>query len=112
MHELMQDFRFTLRTLRKSGGLVCVVALSLGIGIGANTAVFSIANALFLKPLPYPHPEQLAILWLRSPGIGIPQDWPSPGEYMDIVNQNHVFQQTAAVVRAARIDPIAALRWE
>lgn len=95
MLELVHDFRFTLRTLRKSGGLILVVLLSLGIGIGANTAIFSVANALFLKSLPYPHPEQLAILWLRSPGIGIPQDWPSPGEYMDVVNQNHVFRQTA-----------------
>ncbi len=95
MSELMQDFRYALRTLRKSPALILVVAISLGIGIGANTALFSVANALFLRPLPYPHPDRLTILWLRSPGIGIPQDWPSPGEYIDIVTQNHVFAATA-----------------
>ncbi len=98
MSEILQDFRFALRTLRRSPVLILVVILSLGIGIGANTAVFSVANALFLRPLPYPHPERLAILWLRSPGIGIPQDWPSPGEYMDIVAQNQVFEQTALAI--------------
>jgi predicted permease len=98
MSEILQDFRFALRTLRRSPVLILVVILSLGIGIGANTAVFSVANALLLRPLPYPHPERLAILWLRSPGIGIPQDWPSPGEYMDIVAQNQVFEQTALAI--------------
>ncbi len=103
MSQLSQDFRFSLRMLRKSPGLITVVALSLGIGIGANTAAFSVANALFLRPLPYPHPDRLAILWLRSPGIGIPQDWPSPGEYIDIVNQNHVFDQTAIAIGDTRV---------
>jgi predicted permease len=98
MPEILQDFRFALRTLRRSPVLILVVILSLGIGIGANTAVFSVANALFLRPLPYPDPDRLAILWLRSPGIGIPQDWPSPGEYMDIVAQNQVFEQTALAI--------------
>jgi predicted permease len=50
-------------------------------------------NALLLKPLPYPEPDRLAILWLRSPGIGIPQDWPSPGQYMDIKAENHSFDE-------------------
>src|SRR5271169_446534 len=93
MSEILQDFLFAFRTLRRSPVLILVVIFSLGIGIGANTAVFSVANALFLRPLPYPHPDRLAILWLRSPGIGIPQDWPSPGEYMDIKNENHSFDE-------------------
>ncbi len=98
MAEILQDFRFALRTLSRSPLLVLVVILSLGIGIGANSAVFSVANALFLRPLPYPDPDRLAILWLRSPGIGIPQDWPSPGEYIDIVTQNQVFERTALAI--------------
>jgi hypothetical protein len=48
-----------------------------------------VANALFLKPLPYSGPSRLTVLWLRSPGIGIPQDWPSPGQYIDILTQYH-----------------------
>ena len=72
-----QDLRYGARMLRKNPGLTLVMVLSLGIGIGANTAVFSVTSALLLKPLRYPDPGRLAILWLRSPGIGIPQDWPS-----------------------------------
>ncbi len=48
-------------------------------------------NALLLKPLPYPDADRLAVLWLRSPGINIPQDWPSPGQYLDVQQQNHSF---------------------
>jgi predicted permease len=84
-----------MRVLAKSPGLTLVIVLSLGIGIGANTAVFSVADALLLKPLPYPEPDRLAILWLRSPGIGIPEDWPSPGQYLDIQQGNHSFAQMA-----------------
>ena len=74
-----QDLRYALRTFKRTAGLTVVIVASLAIGIGANTAVFSVVNALLLKPLPYPDPDRLAVLWLRSPGINIPQDWPSPG---------------------------------
>ena len=89
------DFRYALRSLGRSRGLAAVILLSLALGIGANTAIFSVANALFLKPLPYSDPDRLAVLWLRAPGIGIPQDWPSPGEYIDILTQNHSFSEIA-----------------
>ena len=95
---LRQDVRYGLRMLRKNLGLTCLILLSLAIGIGANTALFSITNTLLLKPLPYPQPDRLSLLWLRSPGIGIPQDWPSPGQYHDIRTQNHVFDQTAILI--------------
>jgi len=68
-----------LRTLRRSPGVALVIVASLAIGIGANTAIFSVVNAVMLAPLPYPDPGRLVVLWLRSPGINIPQDWPSPG---------------------------------
>jgi hypothetical protein len=93
MSLIFQDLRYAVRTLRKNFGLTAVIVLSLAIGIGANTAIFSVVNALLLKPLPYPEPDRLAILWLRSPGIGIPQDWPSPGQYMDIKAENHSFDE-------------------
>ena len=93
MRQFWQDIRYGLRLLGKNPGSTLVIVLSLAVGIGANTAVFSVADALLLKPFPYPQPERLAVLWLRSPGLGIPQDWPSPGQYLDIVQQNHVFEE-------------------
>jgi predicted permease len=93
MHPLWQDFRYALRMLRKSPGMTIVIVLSLAIGIGANSAVFSVVDALMLRPLPYPLPERLAAIWLHSPGIGIFRDWPSPGQYIDIQNENHSFAE-------------------
>jgi predicted permease len=97
VEDLLQDLRYAMRSFAKTPGLTALIVLSLAIGIGANTAIFSVTSTLLLKPLPYPTPERLAILWLRSPGIGIPQDWPSPGQYHDIVTQNSVFEDTALV---------------
>jgi predicted permease len=93
MHPLWQDFRYALRMLRKSPGMTIVIVLSLAIGIGANSAVFSVVDALMLRPLPYPQPELLAAICLHSPGIGIFRDWPSPGQYIDIQNENHSFAE-------------------
>jgi predicted permease len=93
MAAFMQDVRYAVRTLRRSAGVTLVIVASLAIGIGANTAIFSVVNALLLEPLPYPEPDRLAVLWLRSPGINIPQDWPSPGQYIDIRSENRSFEE-------------------
>jgi predicted permease len=93
MRPWLQDLRYALRMLRKTPGLTAVMVLSLAIGIGANSAVFSVVDALLLRPLPYPQPERLAAIWLHSPGIGIFRDWPSPGQYVDIRNENHSFEE-------------------
>ena len=93
MTDFLQDIRYALRTFKRSAGLTFVVVASLAIGIGANTAVFSVVNALLLKPLPYPEPDRLTVLWLRSPGINIPQDWPSPGQFIDVKNENRSFSE-------------------
>src|SRR5215208_5618497 len=95
MTDFLQDIRYALRSFRRTAGLTFVVVASLAIGIGANTAIFSVVNALLLKPLPFPEPDRLAVLWLRSPGINIPQDWPSPGQYMDIRSENRSFESIA-----------------
>src|SRR5229473_1462508 len=95
MHTLFQDLRYALRTLRKNMMLTLVIVASLGIGIGANSAIFSVVDALLLRPLPYPEPDRLAAVWLHSPGIGILRDWPSPGEFLDVQKENHSFEQMA-----------------
>jgi predicted permease len=92
MRDLLEDLRYASRTLRRSWALTLVIVASLAIGIGANSAIFSVVNALLLKPLPYPEPDRLVVLWLRSPGINIPQDWPSPGYYLDIQKENRSFE--------------------
>jgi hypothetical protein len=78
MHTLAQDFRYAWRMLRKNWLSTLVILASLGVGIGANSAVFSVVDALLLRPLPYPQAERLAAVWLHSPAIGIFRDWPSP----------------------------------
>jgi predicted permease len=93
MQSFLQNLRYALRTLRRSPGATFVIIASLSLGIGANTAVFSVVNALLLQPLPYPDANRLVVLWLRSPGINIPQDWPSPGQYVDIQTENRSFAE-------------------
>ncbi len=117
MNILPPDFRHAWRLLSKERGLTLVVVLSLGIGIGANSAIFSVVDALLLRPLPYPQPERLANVWLHSPGIGIFRDWPSPGQYIDIRNENHSFEemsiaQLRTVILTGRDQPerIAGIR--
>ena len=72
--------------------------MSLAIGIGATAAVFSIANALLLRPLPYKDPDRLVILWNRSPGLGITEDWFSTAQYFDIKNGHHGLEQVAIAI--------------
>jgi len=95
MHTLVQDFRYAWRMLRKNWLSTLVILASLGVGIGANSAVFSVVDALLLRPLPYPQAERLAAVWLHSPAIGIFRDWPSPGQFIDIQNENHSFEEMA-----------------
>ena len=91
--QLFQDFRYALRMQWKTPVVTVAIVLSLAIGIGANSAVFSVVDALLLRPLPYPQPGRLVAIWLHSPGIGIFRDWPSPGQYVDIRNENHSFEE-------------------
>jgi len=96
---MLQDLLYALRMLRRNLGLTTVVVLSLAIGIGANSAIFSVVDALLLRPLPFPQPERLANIWLHSPGLGIFRDWPSPGQYLDIRNENHSFEELVSCLR-------------
>src|SRR5580698_2194995 len=113
---MLSDIRYALRGFRRAPLFALVAILSLAIGIGANSAIFSVVNALLLRPLPYPDPDRLAVLWLRSPGINIPQDWPSPGEYIDLQTQNHSFEEmsisrgdTGTLVLQDQSEPVEAL---
>jgi predicted permease len=98
MGTLIQDVRYALRGLAKAPGFAVVALLSLAIGIGANTAIFSIVNTLLLRPLPYKDANRLAILWNRSPGLGITEDWFSTAQYFDIKTGHHGFEDVAIAI--------------
>jgi predicted permease len=98
MSTLARDLRYALRAFAKSPGFTAAAILSLAIGIGANTAIFSITSALLLRPLPYKDADRLVILWNTSPGLGITQDWFSTAQYFDIKNGHHGFEQVALAI--------------
>ncbi|HEY2017430.1 MAG TPA: ABC transporter permease [Bryobacteraceae bacterium] len=92
---LWQDFRFGLRLLRKSPGFAVSAVTALALGIGANAAIFSIVNAVLLRPLPYPHSERLGILWENSPGQGWQRIEPSGPDFVDFKRQNTSLEEMA-----------------
>jgi predicted permease len=98
VNSLLQDLRYAVRAFLKNPGFTCVVIFSLAVGIGANTAIFSIANALLLHPLPYKDSNRFVILWNRSPGLGITQDWFSTAQYFDIKSSHDGFDQLAIAI--------------
>ena len=96
----LRELRQALRGLARRPGFAASVVLSLALGIGANAAVFSVASALLLRPLPYPDPERLVILWNRSPGLGIAEDWFSTAQYFDIRAGHPGFEELAIAIGA------------
>jgi predicted permease len=96
----LADVRHAVRALRARPGFALSVVLSLALGIGANAAVFSVASALLLRPLPYPDAERLVILWNRSPGLGIAEDWFSTAQYFDIRQSRAGFDELAIAIGA------------
>src|SRR5687768_7174885 len=96
----MTPLRQLTRALRKSPGFTAAAVISLALGIGANTALFSVSAGLLLRPLPYLEPEGLAILWNRSPGLGITEDWFSTAQYFDIREGQNAFSDVAIAIGA------------
>jgi len=80
---VLQDLRFALRTLRGSPGFSIIVMATLGLGIGINTAIFTVVNGVFLRPLPYPDPDRVMTVWETNPQLDIAQDGVSAGTYRD-----------------------------
>lgn len=100
MSGLGRELARALFALLRSPGFTAAVVLSLALGIGANAAVYSVASALLLKPLPYADAERLVILWNRSPGLGIEEDWFSTAQYFDIRAAHRGFEELAIAIGA------------
>ncbi|MEP7343281.1 MAG: ABC transporter permease [Acidobacteriota bacterium] len=97
METLWQDLRFGLRMLLSKPGFTLIAVLSLALGIGANTAIFSLVDAVLLRPLPFHEPERLVIVWEDAAKIGFPRNTPAPANYADWKAQNQVFEDMAAL---------------
>ena len=90
--ELKQDLRIGFRMLRRSPAFAIVAVLTLAIGIGANTAIFSVARSVLLRPLPYPNPEQLVQVWTDHRALGRPEpEWLAPPDFVDLRDGNRTF---------------------
>src|SRR6185436_1206646 len=98
MNGLLQDLRFAVRSFGLNPGFTVAALLSIAIGVGANSSIFSVASALLLRPLPYPDADRLAILWSRSPGLGIAEDWFSTAQYFDIKRGHRGFEEVAIAI--------------
>jgi len=96
MQTLRHDLVYALRTLAKSPGYAAVTILTLALGIGANTAIFSVVNGVLLKPLAYPRPDRLLFITSTFPRLGFDRFWVSIPEWAEFKERNHSFQGVAA----------------
>ena len=97
MDAILQDLRYGLRMLLKNPGFAAVAVLALALGIGANTAIFSVVNAVLLRPLPFPDPDRLTMVVSVNPAKGFPKFPASPPDFIDWRAQSRVFEEMAAV---------------
>ncbi|MDX6613047.1 MAG: putative transport system permease protein [Blastocatellia bacterium] len=97
MDNLIKDIRYGIRSLLKRPGFAAIAILTLALGIGANTAIFSVVNAVLLRPLPFADPDRLVMIWEDASFAGFARNTPAPANYVDVKNQNQVFSDMAAM---------------
>ncbi|HTG16618.1 MAG TPA: ABC transporter permease, partial [Blastocatellia bacterium] len=95
MTTLLQDFRYGFRMLIKNPGFALIAVVTLALGIGANTAIFSVVNAVLLRPLPYKDVDRIVTVWENNIRSGKKEDGASPANFLDWRDQNQVFELLA-----------------
>jgi len=96
IEDVWQDLRYGARSLRKNPSFTLIALVTLALGIGANTAIFSVVNAVLLKPLPYPDPQKLAMVYSTTPQAGNGKVPLCDADFVDWKNQNQIFENVAA----------------
>jgi putative ABC transport system permease protein len=96
MDWISADVRYGLRSLMKRPGATSIALLTLALGIGVNTAIFSAVDSILLRPLPFKDPDRLVSVWEQSPALGIQQNQAAPANFFDLRNQSQVFEALGA----------------
>ena len=96
MTNLNQDIRYAARMLVKKPSFTIIVIVALAIGIGANTAIFSVVKSILLTPLPYKNQDRISMIWMDNPKLAVSEDWHPYPNYLDFKEQNQVFEDMAA----------------
>jgi putative ABC transport system permease protein len=96
MESLIKDLRYAVRSLVKRPGFAAIAVITLALGIGSNTAIFSVVNAVLLRPLPFPEPDRLVMIWEDASFAGFPRNTPAAANYADWKTQNQTFADMAA----------------
>src|SRR3954452_8064362 len=103
MDTLLKDLTYAARGLRKNLGFAAVATLTIALGVGSCTAIFSVVNAVLLRPLPYSNAQRLVLVWgeLRARHVN---DWPfSPPDLRDLVQQSTAFEEIAGMIPPGRV---------
>jgi putative ABC transport system permease protein len=96
MDRMFADIRYGLRSLLKRPGATLIALVTLALGIGVNTAIFSAVDSILLRPLPFKDPERLVSVWEKTPALGIQQNQAAPANFFDLRSQNQVFEALGA----------------
>ncbi|HXQ70158.1 MAG TPA: hypothetical protein VN844_06705, partial [Pyrinomonadaceae bacterium] len=93
---MLKDIRYGIRSLLKRPGLTAVALITLALGIGVNTAIFSAVDSVLLRPLPFKEPGRVMAVWEHTPHLGIARNEFAPANYFDLRSQNQVFEDVGA----------------